>query len=144
MRFLRILRAGRTGGNRRRGAGRLCGPTSHPGGRRASKITVNYSCGDGTAFIVTFDVAHTTALVDEPGCGANDALPALARPGDHFVAGPAQLVGEGEVIRWSRGGERGARLPPRAAVSDLALGDALVPLVPAQAGTQNVESAGTL
>ena len=83
--------------------GGVAGPP--PGGPPGKQFTVNYSCGDGTAFVVTFDVAHTTALVDEPGSEPMMLFRTAARPGDHFVAGPAQLVGEGEVIRWSRGGE---------------------------------------
>ena len=73
--------------------------------RRARLFTVNYSCGDGSAFAITFDVAHTTAQVAEPGAAPVTLHRTPARPGDHFVAGPSQLVGEGEVIRWSRGGE---------------------------------------
>lgn len=73
-----------------------------------------YDCNDGSSLQVRFDNRQGTAFVNEPGAPSQILFRVPSRPEvARYSAGPASLVGVGEIIRWSRFGEPARVCRPR-------------------------------
>jgi hypothetical protein len=75
---------------------------------------VAFRCQDGSLVRVAFDRVNQTAVVDEAGAPSILLIrePVEIEDGARYANGASSLIGQGEIIRWSRFGEPGRLCRP--------------------------------